>query len=323
MARSSLPVLITGVNGQLGQALTRRLRFDATRREPLIVIGRSREAMDVTNSAQVAESIGGCRPFAVIHCAGYTNTHTAEQDPATCWRTNVLGVRHVAEACAKAGAVMLHVSTDFVFSHDFARAVNPAAKTLGFSEDDSPMAAGEYANSKLAAELQLHQVRLANPKFRYLIFRTSGMFEPPSRPDSRNFLFAIASRLKQSRAAIPVRDDCTTTIASVDYVAEVLDWAMVELAPKLTEPDVYHVANAGAVNWFGLAQELAAEFNQPASRIIPTSRDGYARMSGRPAASLPVYTPLNCRKLAAVRRVAAPSWREALRDWIHQYHTQA
>ncbi len=316
MSRSAVQVLIVGANGQLGQALLRKWRNDATRLTPIIVMSRPRESLDVTEINQVRETVQGCKPAIVINCAGYTNVGRAQTQPGDCWRTNAVGASVLGEVCAESGASLIQISSDHVFGDPAALAINPDAAAHGFNETHIPASSSVYARSKLAAELQLAIIAQRHPKFRYWILRTSGLFELAWRPNTRNFLFAIASRLRESRSEIPVVNDVVTTICGVDYLADVVDWLVTHSGTPGVASDTFHVAQTGSIRWYDVAMKLASGMGQPTSRIVPTDRAGYARISGRDLSTLPDYTPLDCRKLTAARGVQPASWHDAVGAWM-------
>ncbi len=101
-------VLITGGQGQLGRALRAALVEHA-----LSAPGHAE--LDVTDAAQVERAIDSFRPEVVIHAAAWTDTAGCEADPDRALLVNGGGTRIVAEACARAGAAMLYVSTNEVF----------------------------------------------------------------------------------------------------------------------------------------------------------------------------------------------------------------
>lgn len=159
----SLRLLLTGGSGRLGSELRALLPdVDAPKHAEL----------DVTDAASVTAEFDRHQPDVVVHAAAYTDVAGAEREPRTCWHTNVLGTRHVAEACAARGAALVHVSTDYVFwgDADAARAARG-----GYRETDpTGPVRNRYALSKLAAEDEARRTP------RHLIVRTS--FRPRAWP---------------------------------------------------------------------------------------------------------------------------------------------
>src|SRR3989442_6959356 len=130
-------VVVVGGTGQLGRELVRVLPGADT-----VVL--SRAELDLTDTAAVAPRLAALAPSAVVNAAADNRVDAAEQDPAPVMAVNALGVAALAEACRRTGALLVHMSTDYVFD---GRARRP------YTEDDPPCPLGAYARSKLAGEL--------------------------------------------------------------------------------------------------------------------------------------------------------------------------
>lgn len=150
--RSAAPgagVLLTGGTGRLGTELRALLPG---------LIAPTRTECDVTDLGSVMDTVLDARPHLIVHAAAYTDVGGAETDRATCWRVNVEGTRHVAQAARSVDTALLHVSTDYVFHGDRG----------GYREDDVPgPVRNYYALTKLVAE----EAARAVP--RCLVVRTS------------------------------------------------------------------------------------------------------------------------------------------------------
>ena len=164
----SAPLLITGAYGRLGRELA-----------PLLpgALDPARAELDVTDADGVLAYLRAHRPATVLHAAAYTDVAGAEREPEACWRVNVLGTRHVADACAATDATLVHVSTDYVFWGD---ADPERAARGGYREDDPPgPVRNRYALSKLAAEDEVRRCP------RHLVVRAS--FRPREWPYPTGF----------------------------------------------------------------------------------------------------------------------------------------
>lgn len=159
----SARVLLTGGSGRLGSELRALL---------VGVVAPPRAELDVTEGASVRAALDRYRPDVVVHAAAVTDVAGAERDRAATGRVNVVGTRHVADACAAAGAVLVHVSTDYVFWGDD----DPVRAARGGYREDDPTGPvrNAYALSKLAAEDEARRAP------RHLILRTS--FRPRTWP---------------------------------------------------------------------------------------------------------------------------------------------
>lgn len=155
-----MKILLTGGSGRLGTELRVLL--------PEVVAPTSGE-MNLANAEQVLEVVRRERPDVIVHAAAYTNVGDAEREREACWRTNVVGTRHMAQAANEVGAKLVHISTDYVFSGDEG----------DYRETDTPgPVVNYYALTKLVAE------EAARAASRHLIIRTS--FRP------REFAYPVA-----------------------------------------------------------------------------------------------------------------------------------
>lgn len=155
-----MKILLTGGNGRLGTELKRLL--------PGVAAPGSQE-LDITDLENVLEVVRRERPQVIVHAAAYTNVGGAEASRETCWKVNVAGTRHMAQAANEVRAKLLHVSTDYVFD----------GEQGGYTETDTPgPVVNYYSLSKLVAE------EAARAATRHLIVRTS--FRP------REFAYPVA-----------------------------------------------------------------------------------------------------------------------------------
>jgi len=134
----SARVLITGGHGVLGTALRDLLPE---------LHAPARSELDLLDADEVSGVIRAFGPAVIVHAAAYTDVAAAERERSKCWDVNVAGTRAVVAAAREARARLVHISTDYVFYGDDARAGN------GYKEDDPPgPVRNYYALSKLAAE---------------------------------------------------------------------------------------------------------------------------------------------------------------------------
>ena len=231
-----MPFLITGGAGRLARELLPLLR-DA--------VAPARDALDVTDAEQVDTAVAALAARAlargdsavVVHAAAFTDVKLAEREQGACFAVNVLGTRHVAAACARHDAVLVHVSTDYVFSGD----ADPARAERGGYREDDPRGPtrNHYAQTKLLAE---DEARAAP---RHLVLRTS--FRPRVWPYETGFT------------------DVRTSQAYVDELAPELALA-IALAPRLIAQGVHTLHVAGEpTTVFELARRRKADV-RPASK---------------------------------------------------------
>ena len=94
----------------LGRAL-----MAALRREGQTVVGLDRVALDITDRAAVRAAVVEAEPTVIFNCAAYTKVDQAESEPDAAFAVNAAGPLRLAEAAADRGALLVHLSTDYVF----------------------------------------------------------------------------------------------------------------------------------------------------------------------------------------------------------------
>lgn len=278
MSRSDR-LVITGAGGQLGTALIAEV---ARRGRPAAAFTSAE--WDITDPAAAADRI---RPGdIVVNCAAYTDVDGAETDRQRAEAVNATGPGLLAAACARAGAGLLHVSTDYVFSGDFA-----GAPPHPYRPQDPTGPLNVYGQTKLAGE---RAVLAALPQAR--VVRTAWVYTGGTGTD----FVAAMRRLAAGSEPVEMVDD---QVGSPTYVADLVA-ALLRIADE--EPGagapIRHAANAGAVSRFEQARAVFAEVGADPARVRPVPSDHRPRPARRPR-----YSALAGDATAPLR-----GWREAL-----------
>jgi dTDP-4-dehydrorhamnose reductase len=269
-------LLVTGAGGMLGQDVVA-----AARAAGHDVVGLARAELDVTSAREVHDAVSAARPDAVLNCAAFTDVDGAEAAEERAAAVNGAGAGHVAAAAAAAGALVVHVSTDYVFD---GRAHRP------YREDDPAAPLGAYGRTKRAGE---EAVAAAAP--RHAIARTSWLFGP----GGRNFVDTML-RLGAEREEVAVVVDQVGLPTYTGHLAA----ALVDLAER-EALGVHHMAGGGEpTSWNGLAREAFAQAGLRC-RVRPATTAEMARPAPRPAWSVLGVTRAGTPRL--------PDWREGLR----------
>ena len=274
-------ILLTGARGLLAAAVVRE--FEAAGAE---ITALDRAGLDVTDGDAVAGAVAAAHPGLVINCAAYNDVDGAETDALTALAVNALAVRHLSAAARKAGATLVHYSTDFVFDGDADRP---------YVEDDRPNPRGVYASSKLLGEW----FALEHP--RGYVLRVESLFGEPGPGGSRQgSLQGILTRLRAGEP-VPVFVDRTV---SPGYTTDIAA-ATRALVESGAAPGVYHCVNSGSTTWVDIASE-AARLLGVAIDARPITLDSVALPAKRPK-----YSALSNAKLAAAG-IRVPAWEDAL-----------
>jgi dTDP-4-dehydrorhamnose reductase len=277
-------VLVTGAAGMLGRELCEHA--EARGHE---VTGLGRAELDVTDAAAVAAAVRAAAPDVVVNCAAWTDVDGAEADEAAATAVNGDGAGHVAVAARNAGALLVHVSTDYVFD---------GTAPGGYGEDDAPGPIGAYGRSKLAGE---RAVRDAGGEA--LIVRSSWLFGR----HGRNFV-ATMLRVGSERDAVAVVDDQVGCPTWTGHLAPAL---LDAAARRLT--GIAHLAGGGACSWFDLACAAFAAAGVECE-VRPQSTAELGRPAPRPAVSILRSTRSDAPAL--------PDWRDGLAGYLAQAPTE-
>ena len=279
-------IVIAGAGGQLGSCLAAQATDQG---RDLLALNSSQ--WDITDPA-AAERIVKSGDV-VVNCAAYTNVDGAESARAAAYAVNAAGPEQIAGACARAGARLIHLSTDFVFNGDFGPDGNGVAPHP-YEPSDETAPQGVYARSKLAGE---RAVLAALPEA--VVVRTAWVYTGGTGKD----FVAVMRRLAAGDDPVDVVDD---QIGSPTYVGD-LAAALLQVADDHVPGPVLHAANEGAVSRFEQARAVFEECGADPTRVRPVSSAHFPRPAPRPS-----YSALSSRQSAAAGLRPLRHWRAAL-----------
>jgi dTDP-4-dehydrorhamnose reductase len=271
-------VLVTGAAGMLGQDVV-----GAARERGYEVTALARTDLDITDGAAVARTVRDAAPEAVVNCAAWTDVDGAEADEEEATRVNGTGAGNVARAAAEAGAVLVHLSSDYVFDGN---------GRAPYVESDPVAPLSAYGRSKLAGEREV-----ADAGSRHVIVRSSWLFGL----GGGNFVETML-RLGAEAGELRVVNDQIGCPTFTGHLAG----ALLDLAGGQAL-GIHHVAGAGACSWHAFAIEIFRQVGMEV-RVDPTTTAQIGRPAPRPAYSV----------LATARDdgVQLPEWREGLADYL-------
>lgn len=273
-------IVITGAGGQVGRFLGAEL---TARGRDLLALTSAR--WDITDPSTGAGIVTA--GDVVINCAALTAVDIAETDEARAYAVNATGAGQVARTCAAAGARLIHISTDYVFSGEFDGAPRP------YGEDDPVAPRSVYGRSKLAGERAVHAALPAATVVRtaWVYTGTGGDFVGTMR------------RLAAERDTVEVVADQT---GSPTYVADLVH-ALVRIADDPAPAPLLHVVNTGPASRYELARAVFAGIGADPQRVHPVSTDRHPRASP----GSPGCTTRRCPGTACARMAARPcsTWR--------------
>lgn len=271
-------ILVVGSKGMLGTDLIQVLSGD--------VRGVDIEEIDITSFESTRRVLLTLKPQVVVNAAAYTDVDGCETRQELAMQVNGEGVAHLALAVREIGAKLVQVSTDYVFD---------GKKESPWLEDDPTRPLSVYGESKLAGELNARLV----PD--HLIVRTQWLYGQ----GGKNFVETMLRLGGEKKELSVVDDQFGVPTWTVDFGLAIK--ALIDMGCRGT----YHAANAGSCSWNGFARAIFEEAGLDVA-VTPMATTEL----GRPAAR-PLYSVLDCDKLAADTGLRLEPWRDALRKYLH------
>ena len=285
------PILLLGRQGQLGWELARTLA-------PLApVVGLARAELDLAEPQAIRRAVRAARPRLIVNAAAYTRVDEAETETELAMAINGAAPAVLADEAKRAGAALVHYSTDYVFD---------GAGDRPWREIDPVAPLNAYGASKRAGE-----EAIAASGVRHLIFRTAWVYADRGR----NFLKTM-QRLARERDELRVVADQRGAPTWARLIAEAT--ALVLAASRhgdgwdalADRGGLYHLTAAGETTWCGFAEAIVAA-STPAdgrrARVVAVPTSDYPTPAKRPA-----YSVLDCSRLAAAFGIRLPDWRDGL-----------
>ncbi len=284
-------ILLFGKNGQLGSELEHRLPSLGE------VFVLEYPEIDFNRPDTLPEIVRRVHPDIIMNAVAYTNVDKAESEPEIARRVNAEAVGEIACTARELGALLVHISTDYVFEGN---------KGIPYVETDPPNPLGTYAASKLAGEEAVRQAGCA-----HLTLRTAWLYS--RRGD--NFLLKV---LKWAHT-YPVLRLATDQIGN-PTAAHLLAETIVQLLARplkdlVDHSGIYHLAGEGSASRFELGLEILRNDphrdEQVAQSILPATASEFPAQALRP-----LNTALDCEKIHRVFGLGLPNWREGVRQTL-------
>ncbi|NJK40395.1 MAG: dTDP-4-dehydrorhamnose reductase [Acaryochloridaceae cyanobacterium SU_2_1] len=287
-------LLLIGAQGQVGQ----ELQLTLPRLGQLTVWDRTDlDLTKLSTSTQLHQQLASVQPQVIVNAAAYTAVDRAESEPDLADQINARVPALLAEVAQNLGAILVHLSTDYVFD---------GQQSHPYAETDLPHPQNVYGHSKWRGE---EAVR--NSCDRHFILRTAWVYGAYGKG---NFVKTML-RLGAERSQISVVMDQIGTPTWAKDIADAIT-ALLALAPTANISGTYHFTNSGVASWYDFAVALFAEAKGlglplQIEQILPISTAEYPTPAVRPA-----YSVLSNRKIMQVLGQSAPHWQTSLRQML-------
>ena len=257
---------------------------------------------DMTDRAQALQEMSRLQPDVIINCAAFTNVDGAETKQDLALAVNGTSVGYLAEAALAVDAILIHVSTDYVFD---------GQKTTPYLEGDASNPQSVYGRSKLRGE----QALLASGLKKYFIVRTSWLYGP----GGNNFVETIL-RLAAERDELRIIHDQVGSPTFTGDLADAIFYLLEAVAsPQPPAPSLYgtyHFANDGSCSWYEFACEIVTLAKQQVlpikpQRLVPIRTEEYPLPAPRPA-----YSVFSKEKYLVATGADIPGWKDSLVNYM-------
>jgi len=282
-----MKIAVIGANGQLGSDLVAAFsgNGDAVR-------GLTHSEVEVSDLQSVSQALKDFQPQVIVNTAAMHHVENCESEPEKAFAVNALGPRNLAIVARDLGAVLMHVSTDYVFD---------GGKGSPYVEEDNPRPLNAYGITKLAGE---HFVRATTEK--QFVIRTSGLYgKSPCRAKGGLNFIELMLKLAKERGEVRVVDSEVVTPTSTAELAQ----QMVQLS-RSDCYGLYHATAEGSCSWYEFAREIFT-VTDTAVRLKVAAPGEFPAKVARPKYSVLENRALKSRGLNMFR-----PWQDALHKYL-------
>jgi len=279
-------VLVTGGNGQLASCI----KDLAKQYEDLNFIYTDYQELDICDLKQVDSFFkSNSKIHYCINCAAYTAVDKAETDVDKAFEINAQGAKNLAIVCNEFDAILIQVSTDFVFDGE---------KNEPYSETDVAKPISVYGASKLKGEVEIKETLK-----KYFIIRTSWLYSE----HGNNFMKTML-KLAATRDEISVVSD---QIGTPTYAGDLAAVILKIINSKNINFGLYHYSNEGVASWYDFAKAIFEESNIEI-KLNPIKTDAYPTPAKRP-----FFSVMDKAKITSAMEIEIPHWRETISNSVN------
>lgn len=285
-------ILVLGANGQLGNELRNAAKNSSHNyifSDVTQIPGIETVFLDITNLDAIRIIAESERIDVIVNCAAYTNVEKAESDLAFAELLNSKAAENLAVVAKERDALLIHVSTDYVFSGE---GYKP------YTEDEQPAPLGAYGATKLAGEIAIQKTGC-----KYMIFRTAWLYSPYGK----NFVKTMMSLTRDNESIRVVADQVgTPTYAAdlADLIANIIEEG------KMEHTGIYHFTDEGCISWYDFAVAIN-DICGHSCNVNPCRTEDYPTKAKRPH-----YSVLDKTKVKQTFGVTIPHWFASLKACI-------
>ena len=288
-----MTILISGIEGQLGQALLESYSGDEE------ILGLNRNQFNLENFNSCRDLILKKKPRWIINAAAFTDVNRAEIEKEKTFKINTFGAANIIKAATTYGGKVIHLSTDFVFD---------GRKTSSYKPTDKCNPLNVYGSSKYKSE----QLIMKYPNV--IILRTSWLYGPIGKNFCLTILKLCKLYAKDKKPLKVVSDQIGCPTSSINLA--VICWEFKSFFKNDFSTEIFHWSNSGITSWYDFAKsifELGLEYGLLSQevKLIPVKAAEYKSKAKRPHFSL-----LDCEKTSKILNIDQIYWKDSLREVI-------
>ena len=280
-------ILVTGKNGQLGWEIMQL----ADEYSQYDFIFPDKTELDLSNPSSIKEAVQKYQPDYFINCGAYTAVDKAETEQDLAYQVNALAPGIIAEACNKIGAVLITISTDYVFN---------GKGTKPYKPDEATDPVNYYGYSKQVGE----QLALMN-NASTIVIRTSWVYST----HGNNFVKTMLRLMKERDSLNVVADQIGSPTYAFDLAKAILQ-IVNDVKNGNRHFGLFHFSNIGVTNWYDFAKAIRDEADLSCA-INPIASSEYPTPAKRPA-----YSVMDTAKIQDLYGIVIRSWRTALNECV-------
>ncbi len=281
-----MKILITGANGMLAHSVKARVEKGNE------IICTDVADLDITNEEAVSKFVKETKPNYIINCAAFTAVDKAETAGEIVEKINAEGPRNLAKAAKENDAVLIHISTDYVFGGDL-----DLSKVYNENDPKAPVTA--YGITKLHGEEYIEK-----ETDKYYIFRTAWLYG-----EGNNFVRTML-KLGETKDEISVVADQWGSPTYAEDLANIIGEAIEKKIPY----GIYNATNQGYTNWYEFTKTIL-EYAKIDCKVNPVTTEEYIEMMKIVQAKRPKNSKLSKDKLINAG-VTVPEWKESLKRYL-------
>ena len=280
-----MKILITGAKGMLAQAVIERFKIDNE------LILKDSSTLDITNIENIRDVVLKENPKYIINCAAYTNVDKAEENEELAEKVNGEGTKNLAIVAKENNAILVHISTDYVFAGDLE--INKA-----YEETDKTGPITAYGRTKLHGEKYIEDIM-----DKYYIFRTAWLYG-----EGKNFVRTMISLSENNNEIDVVCDQYGSPTYTVD-LADIIYQAIQNKIPF----GIYHATNENFTTWSDFAKKIF-KISNIKTKVNPITTEEYIKKFPK-SANRPKNSKLSKQKLHE-NGIIILAWEDALERYL-------